>query len=181
MATTDNINLIQTKTNVNPQVKAISDIIQKASYWAVGTLIIAGLLVGGIYAYLTFQGTSLRTQKDELVSQVTQDAKKEGLLLSIRQRIGVIDKVTANQKHIDKLFSVIDTVVPLGSLKSLTLDDSDKATFVAGVGSISDAVSMVDALLKQGENGTVSKTQLESFALSDISGFEISLSFVPTL
>ena len=181
MVTTGSINLIHSKANENPHLDAITSVLRRVSYAAVITLVLSGILVGAIYAFLQASSTQLEIKNDTLKATVSGDSPKEGILLAIKQRIAVIDKIMASQKDMDKLFGIISEITPVGNLKSLSIDDNNKTTISVQVATISDAVTMVDTLLNLATSGSVTKASLLTFSLTKDQGFNISFSFVPIL
>ena len=179
--TRSSINLIESKTAENPQLTKADAVLKRISYIAVITLVISGLLVGGLFTYLQLRETQVKNQADTIIAGITQDSAKEGLLTAIKERITVIDKILAGKKHVNTLFTLITDIVPPGNLTTVSLDDAGKVTIVASVASVPEAVTMVDSVLTLGTTGKLTKAALGSFGLSQESGLEISLSFVPVL
>lgn len=173
------INLIPTTIENTPELAVFFGILQKVTVGSLMLLIGSGLIVAGTFAYFSAVHTRLLGEKDRIVATINQQSIKEGLLLSAKQRIEVIDKIVAAQKHFTTLFAIVGDLRAVGILTSLTLDDTDTATMTVLVNTIEDAVSLVDALLAHEKSHTLTKPALASFALSKDGGFALSVSFVP--
>ncbi len=178
---TGTINLIKTKTSSSPQLEALEAVLKKISFGGLLALIISSVAVGGLFFYLRAQKEQLEGTKATLTQSITQNTNKEGLLLSIRQRISIIDKIQANKSPAGPLFDILGTVVSPSQLFGLALDDHNEAIVTIHVKSIDDVVTIVDLLLKAVEEKQAKSPKLVSLTLARDGTIEVALSFVTVL
>ena len=80
------INLVRTKSE-SPEVLVWTNRLRMAGTIGMGGLLVVGLVLGGVYAFLRRETETLVQNKAELTSQISQERVKEGLLLSLKQDI----------------------------------------------------------------------------------------------
>jgi hypothetical protein len=181
MATTQSINLIKTPINEIPLLAGMIPVLKRMAFICLTSLIISGLAAGGVYYYFfTLENTRI-AQKNALVESVSQDSKKEGLLLAVKQRAAIVSSLTAGQKNISAFFNLLTQFITPEQMETITMSDNNKVIIGANTATIGDAVTLVDALLKTVDAGKVSKPDLVLFNLAKNGGFKISVSFVPIL
>ncbi len=178
MGRANSINLIPATIENTPEFVGVYELLRRISYGGLILFIASGLITGGVFAYLSARQTNLLTQKDSLTATINQYSIKEGLLLTAKQRVVVIDKIVAGQKDFSKLFGTVGNIVSSGQLVSLSLDDTNRVVLVAHVNSLTDAITVVDTLLKTAESHMLTRPELIAFSLSKDGGFDESLSFV---
>lgn len=181
MARTGTINLISTNIEYTPEFSGLYGTLRRISYGSLILFIVLGVIVGGIAAYLSARENNLTAQKDALTATMNQVSVKEGLLLTVRQRVSVIDKITLSQKQIAPLFTAIDNILSGGQLISLSLDEVGQTVLTAHVNTLENAISLVDSLLASSQSKALTKPALTSFTIAKDGGFDIAVSFVPKL
>lgn len=181
MAESVGINLFSTTVEKNPELERITTILRQVSYGGLILLIASGLIVGGLFGYLTIQRDSLTNSKADLTTTIAQQSTKEGLLLAVKERASVVKKVMGLQKKIDPLFSDISQIVVQGQIGSISLDDNNTVLVVANSGSVRDAAKIVSALLGLTNGQKVNNPKLVSLTLSKDGSIDVAVSFVPVL
>jgi len=181
MATIGSINLITNKTGENPDITAARSLLQHIGTWSLIVFIISGIIVGGALAYFQVRAAALVSDKNSFVGLVNTDTTKEGLLLAVRQRAGVVGKILTGQKNLNVFFDMIGKFVQPAQISSIAMDDTNKTVVAAHVSSVADATGVVDSLLVLSAANQVTKPELTSFTLSKDGGFDISVSFAPVL
>lgn len=175
------INLIATKTDEGPQLTRITALLKKISYGSVILLLITGFLVGGVYVFVQGRVSQLTQEKNTLAQSVAADSTKEGLLRALKDRVAVFDKLSASAKHMDKFFNEVSLIGNTGTIDSISLDDTGKAIISTKLGSIDQAITVTDTLIKEATAGNITKPSLISMTIDKDGGFSLSVSFVQVL
>lgn len=122
------INLIQSKTDVSAQMEPVTLLLRKLSLWALLILVISGIAVSGIYFYMKVRGEQLTEKKKQLLQSITQSATTEGLLVSVRQRVALTNKIFGVQQPVGKVFDVLSMFVSPSQVSTLSLDEHNKVS-----------------------------------------------------
>ncbi len=173
-----NINLIQTRAASNPQMEIVATLLRRLSLWALAILIVSGIAVSVIFYYVRAREEQVTQTKQELSLIVTQSTAKEGLLASVKQRAGQITKIFGVQKQVSKVFDLVDTLISPNQITSVSLDDANNVSLVIHAQSITEAVSITDALVRETVLKRVRSPQLVSLVLGKDGGIDIGLSFI---
>ena len=156
-------------------------VLKKVSFGGLVALILSTVAVGGIFFYLRSQKDQLDRTKTTLSQSIQQNTNKEGLLLSIKQRVVIVDKIIGTQNPIGSLFDTLGIVVSPSQLTALTLDEHAEAVLTIHVKSIDDVITIVDSLLKAVQEKHARAPKLLAMTLTRDGTIEVSLSFVPVL
>ena len=178
MAPVTTINLIRTKTATSPQLDMVTAQLRKFSLWALVALILSGSIVSAIFYYLRVRSGQLTNAKQQLSQTISQNMTKEGLVVAFKQRVALTNKILGVQKPVGKVFDTLSTFVSVGQVSSVSLDDQNNVVLTIRAQSITDVVSIVDALMSQAATKTVRAPQLVSLALGRSGGVEVTLSFI---
>lgn len=172
------INLIQTKIEINAQTEIVTVLLRRISLWALALLIVSGLIVSGIFYYVRARDEQLTRTKLQLSQIVTENFTKEGLLASIKQRTAQITKILGVQKPVKNVFDILVLLGPPDQISSVSLDDANKVSLMISARSITEAVSVSDALVRETFLKRVRSPQLISFVLGKDGGIDIGVSFI---
>lgn len=172
------INLIPTKPEESPQTGIIITFVQRFSLWALAIFIVSGVAIGGTYYYLKLRYDQLVITRQELSQIITQNATKEGLLVSIKQRTALITKIFGVQQPIGDVFDMFVPYVTPGQISDVTMDDKNNVSLIIHAASINDVVAITDALIKQTATNRVRAPQLNTLQLTKTGIINVGLSFV---
>src|SRR3989344_765335 len=103
MAQAKPINLIQANVQLSPQMEGIGDFLHRIGIWALGALIISGVVVTSIFFYLQNSETRLGDMKSQLTASIAQQTAKEGILFTLKQRAVLVDKMFGVQKPVNQI------------------------------------------------------------------------------
>jgi hypothetical protein len=172
------INLIRTKTALSPQVEMAAAYLRKLSLWALVILIVSGVVVSGIFYYLRVRQDQLVNTHRQLSESITQNTTKEGLLFTVKQRAALTNKILGIQQPVSKVFDTLSTVNTSGQMTDVSLDDHNTVLLTIHAESITDVVTIADALMGQVKENRVRSPQLVSLSLGKSGGVDVSLSFI---
>jgi hypothetical protein len=175
------INLIPIKPEESPQNRIVMALFRRLSLWALVIFIVSGIAIGGTYYFMKVRYDQLLSTKQDLSRIVEQNAVKEGLLASVKQRTALITKILGVQLPVGKVFDLLVTVVPPSQITRVTVDEKNNVAVSIHASSIDDVLSITDALIKQATANRVRAPQLVSLAFGRTGGIDIGLSFVAVL
>ena len=181
MSPVETINLIRTKTATSPQLDMVTALLRTLSLWALSVLMVSGIIVSGIFYYLRGREQELTNVKQQISATITQNTTKEGLLLTLKQRVSLTGKVLGVQHPVGKVFDMLATFISPGQMSSVSVDDHNKVILTVRAQSIADVVSIADTLVNQAAAKTVRAPQLVSLSLGHTGGVDVTLSFVIVL
>jgi hypothetical protein len=102
----------------------------------------------------------------------------EGLLESVRQRVALTNKIFGVQQPVGKVFDMLTAFVSPVQISALSLDEKNKVSLTIHAQSITDVISVTDALVKQTTINRVRAPQLVTLSLGENGGVDVGLSFI---
>lgn len=176
----NDINLLQRKASAFKHFSDLERKLRIASVWLLGGLFVGGLLIGAALLVLRGRVRSLEAEKIALMRDINAQKTKEGLLLSLKDRVGIAAKALDAAKPWGKLFPLLNTIAPNGGFVSLSIEESGRVNAEMEAFSIDDAVVYVANLMRLFEDRKIRSPQLLSFALLETGRIQMSVSFYPT-
>ncbi len=172
------INLIKTKTSVLPELEVAETYLRKAGSFLVISLVVSGLIVGGVFVYLSLSLERTQQDKQTLTRSITESSVKEGLLAAIKARSVIAGNIIGNQKPVARLFDTIAATAPSTNLASVSFDENSEVVIAVRAQSLDEVMVIANALIKQQEERRVNNPKLVSLTLSREGTIEASFSFV---
>jgi hypothetical protein len=171
------INLIQTSTGLSPQAVIMMTLFRTLSLWVLAIFIVSGVAVGGIFYYLRIRNEELTAKQQQLSQSIAQNATAEGLLVSVTQRSALTKKIVDIQQPVDTVFDTLAVFVSPGEITNVSLEDNDTVSVMIHAQSITEVISMTDALVKLTSANRIRAPQLVSLALGNDGGIDVGVSF----
>lgn len=159
-------------------MELVTQLVRTISFWFLGVLIVSGIIVSGTYYYLRVRQEQLAQTQQQLSQSITQSNVKEGLLLAVKQRAALTNKIVGIQQPIGSVFDTLAMFVSQGQITSVSLDDHSVVVLNIHTQSISETVALVDALMKTVAANRVRAPQLLSLTLGHNGGIDIAVSFI---
>lgn len=172
------INLIRAKTAMSSQSGMVMVLFRKLSLWALAILIGSGVLVSGMFYYLQVRHEQLIHTQQQLLEVISQSTAKEGLLVSVKQRSALTNKILGVQHPVGKVFDTVGAIISAGQTSGISFDDRNTVALTIHAQSITDVISITDTLIKQTTANLVKAPQLVSFTLGKDGGVDVGLSFI---
>lgn len=179
MSSSSDINLLQSKTVLPPQLAAIEGRLRQASYMSLAILLVAGVLVGVTYLFFQNQKRVLEETRTQLIRKINAQSQKEGFLVAVRERLGVVDKVLAYQLPWAQIMDTIKTIALPPKLNAISVEEQNKVTLSVKADSIEETLNMVNAIVAGVEQKKLRNPQLVSFQLEKDGSVQLMFSFVP--
>src|SRR3990167_5601046 len=105
MAITDNINLLTPSAKLSPEATRVTKQLQTVSSIALALFLVVGVVVGSAYLVLRIRHQDLSVRLAQIQQEISAKTVAEGLLVSIKDRVRVADKILATTPAWQTLFS----------------------------------------------------------------------------
>lgn len=171
------INLLRTKST-SPELLYWANRLRVAGIVSVGALLISGLVLGGVYLFLRKDTERLEQNKSELISRVSQERVKEGLLLSLKQRIGVAAKIQETEHSLGVVLDTVNRIADAKELIAVTSDEKQQIRIIVKTGSVEEAARVIANVLRMVQAKLVINPQLVGLDLGSDGSVRITIAFV---
>jgi len=175
-----NINLLQTKTTLQPILGTIEQYVKIGSMIVLSVLFSGGILVGIVFFVFGQKRDTMKVEKEQLLSQVKNDVAKESLLVMIRSRIAAIDKIMAKQISYAPFIDTTMKVIQSYPLSSFSLGVKNSVAIMVKVASIEEAINVLATIMEMEQKKEIGDPILQSFSIED-EKIQIGLSYTVIL
>ncbi len=173
------INLVKTKTSLTPELVAFMGQLRLASFVGIGGVLVVGFLIGVSFLFLTNERNSLAETKKQLLVAIAADAKKEGLFISLKDRVPVVDRAIQNEKPWGQILDMVGNVILPPKLVSLAVDDHQVVSLSVKAGSVEEVAGWINSIIDLVAKKRVRSSQLVSLQLTKEGSMLVSFSFIP--
>lgn len=173
----NNINLLRT-TSGSPELALWASRLRMVSYVAVGTVVTAGVLLGGAYMFLQRETAALIQNKTGLTLQVSQVHVKEGLLVSLKQRVGVSSKIQDTVRSFGVVLDTINRIADAKQLLAVTSDEKQQIRIIVKIGSVEEAAGIIANVFRMVLAKRVINPQLVGLDLHSDGSVRMTIAFV---
>lgn len=173
------INLLKAKTLLPPQLMAIEGQLRTVSVVLLVTLLLTGLFFGVGYVILRRQYTIVLTQKQTLMTAIGGQLRKEGLYMSLKDRIAITGRVIDGQRSWLGVLDLIDRVTASGKRTSFSVTENDPVSLTMTSGTLEDTFRVVERILAEVSNKTIANPILESVQYQKDGTVNLSVTFAP--
>ncbi len=171
------INLIRTRTGASPQLEAIETSLRRTGYVSIIAFLCVSIICTVIYVLFNQNKQDLQSSKQSLINEVTGNAQKEALYLSIKNRTLIVGKALDNLHPWADLLDRVNAFSPEGSLAGILVDDENKIILTYKVASFNTLLQIVNAIIQSANTNHLVSPQLVSLQLQNGGGILASISF----
>ena len=175
-----NINLLQTKTTLQPILGMMEQYVRIASMIVLSILFSGGILVGIAFFVFGQKRDSMKVEKEQLLSQVKKDVATESLLVMIRSRIAVIDKIIGKQVSYAPFIDTTMKIIQSYPLSSFSLGEKNTVAITVKVASIEEAMNVLTTIMEMEQKKEIGDPILQSFSIGE-EKIQIGLSYTVIL
>jgi|GEM_PF-5576339 len=175
-----NINLLQTKTAVQPFLAFVQQYVKVATVVLLTIVFSGGIMVGIAFFFFGQRRDAMETERQQLLAQVKDNVAKESLLLMIRTRVMAIDKIFATQVSYAPFIDTTIKVIQSFSLSSFSMGANNSVSILVHVTSLSEAVDVLKILMEMEQKREISNPILQTFLLEG-ENIQIGLSYTVVL
>jgi hypothetical protein len=178
MPITTNINLFKETSNV-PEY--IPQALAKTKFFSLLLLtvtVICGIFVLIAYVVMKLQYDNQVRLKENLKIQLAAQSHKENMFLTVKSRIGVVEKVVAATKPMSQLIINAQNIADIAKLKSIVFNEQQKTLISYKADSFTDVFDMTAKIISLVSDKKVAKPELSGFSI-DKNGFTVSYTYQP--
>jgi len=174
----ETINLFKSKAVTEKFVDAGVQL-KRMSFFALVALIGTGALVGMLYVAVRTTYENRVSEKERLSQTLRQYNTREGLFLSVKERVGVVKKVDATRKPWVQILDATARVVTPPSLQAIVQDTEDRMALNIKVASLEETVAMAQTVLALHDENRIKSPQLISLTINKDGVIQFGFSFIP--
>lgn len=161
------------------QFSRVEEMLRIVSLWSLGGLFMVGLIVGGAFLYLPVQTERIQAQRLTIAKEINIQNAKEGLLLSLKDRVGIANKALDAAKPWGKIFSVLSDIAYEEAFSTVSIDETGRVSTGLELASIDETVDVVTNIMALAGERALRMPQMLSFALRDDGQVQLTVSFYP--
>lgn len=177
MYETDTINLLRAKTGISPKLTAIGKELRIVSIILTSIVVGVGLLTSVGYVVLNRNFKEHERIKKQMLDAISSQTKKEGLYVSVQDRLRVIDQILAQGYPWD---SALTSILGLGSadqFKSLSIDDAGQVSLRMDSPTFEDARMVIEKIVTHIIEKDITVPRLATLRLDEEGKIHMALSF----
>lgn len=173
------INLLKAKTVLTPQLLAIELQLRTISLIFLIVLLFTGMFFGVGYVILRQKYQQVTDQKQSVMAAISGELRKEGLYLSIKDRLRLASGILEVQRSWQGVLDLIDRIIGQQSRTSFTVDEQDAVSLTITNDSLEETFVVVDRILAEVRAKTMANPVLESVQYQKDATVRVSLTFTP--
>lgn len=173
------INLLKAKTMLTPQMVAIEGQLRTASRVVIIALLSLSLFFGVGYVILSRQYGAVSAQRQLFMTAIEGELPKEGLYLSLKDRIAIVSHIIEQQRSWLGVLDMIDRVTATGARTSFAVNEKDEVSLSITNETLEETFGVVDRILAEVTAKTMANPILESVQYQEDGTVRVSLTFTP--
>jgi len=174
------INLLQTKTTFQPVLALIERYARVASIILLVVVVSGSILVGSAFFIFGQQKNILELEKQQLLTRIKENVRKESLMFIIRNRLNTVDRIMATQKSYAPFVDTTIEVIQSFPLTSFSMGEKNSVSISVTVSTLADAVYVVKKLMDMDGQKKITSPMLNSFSLESAK-IQLGLSYIVVL
>lgn len=179
MPKSSDINLLKAKTVLSPGLLAIEEQLRKTSMIVLIMLFLTGIFFGLGYVILRGQYIKSNGQKEQLVQAISRELQKEGLFVTLKDRIDIVGRIVEIQHTWLSVLDLVDRVTASGKQTSFAVSEKDEVNLIITSSSLEETFDVIERMLAEVDAKTVVNPILESTSYQKDGSVRISLAFTP--
>jgi hypothetical protein len=175
----DTINLLHTKTSGSPHLTALESQLLIIAYWVTGSVLGVCLILLAVSLYFKREESILTSQKESFIARVSRQKQTEGLLLAIKQRVTVADRVAQTQKPWVRALDIVTQFADPSQLGGIAVDEAGRVQLHVASATFAGIAPIITVLAREKAMGNIREAQLSGLQINDKGGIEIGVAFIP--
>lgn len=181
MEPVSSINLLTPKQKLPTQFGALAGSLRRSSFIGLGAFLVSGVLVASLYIFLRQQASDNIARRDSLRSQIAANAQAEGLLFSLKQRVGIVRKLISGQTDWASIVGRVREIVPESVLTSLAVDEKHHVVLTMKTPAVEDTFPILTSIVGDVTSKRIVSPQIVSFQLDQSGLATLVVAFYPKL
>jgi drug/metabolite transporter (DMT)-like permease len=177
----NDINLLRRTAGGLAELSSYEERLRTASWYGLLALLVAGVCIATGYIIINARYRSLQQEQVNLSRQLAAATTKEGILVSLTQRIGIANKALAAVKPWGNLFPILSSFAPANEFNTIAIDEQGRVNVVMALPSVDEAVAVVANVLTLADQKKLRSPQMLSFTFREDATIQLGLSFIPSL
>jgi len=177
MAQNADINLYKAKTDLSADLVLVAERLRIVSLVVLILVLGLGLLVGVFYFFISSQKQQLEAQKERETKRIIAQAKKEALVIEVKDRATTITKIIQSQRPWMKILDAVGGIANPAILLGVTADEMAVLRLQVKASSVGEAVGVVQGAIKETLSKRIQKTKLESVNIDKDGMVTLSFTF----
>ncbi|MFZ5845381.1 MAG: hypothetical protein ACOY0S_02830, partial [Patescibacteria group bacterium] len=128
MAQSGNINLLKPETGPTTLLALSAEKWRLVSYLGLFLVVVVGLVAAGVYFLFKTQKEALEDSRMQAVRRINAQKDKEGFLLTLHERLSLIEKALASQRPWAQALETAGQIALPPKLASISVDDDSRVT-----------------------------------------------------
>ncbi len=173
------INLLQSKTTLSEEQEMFLSQLRAISYGVMSVALVLGISVGMASLLLSQQLSSVEATKTQVLRSISQQARKEVLYASLKNRLPMIQKALESQKSWKPVLNEIFALASPPVLASVQATENGVLDFQIKAGTLEETAGIVAGVIRLYEEGKVKNPQLAGLQIADDGTVMVRLSVLP--
>jgi len=175
-----NINLFQTKTTIQPLLEVIERYVKTISVVLLAIVFSGGIMTGIAFYVFGQQRDAMDSERQQLLAEIKNNVAKEGLFVMIRNRLVAVDKIMSTQVSYAPFIDTTIKIIQSFSLSSFSMGGKNSLMITVNVTTLAEAVDVLKTLMEMEQKKEITQPMLESFSLDD-KKIQLGLSYTVVL
>jgi len=177
MYETDTINLLRAKIGISPKLTAIGKELRRVSIILTSIVVGVGLLTSVAYIVLNRNFKEHERVKNQMIDAIRSETKKEGLYVSVQDRLRAIEQILAQAYPWDSALNAILGLGTIDQFKSLAIDDQGQVSIRMDSPTFEDARSVIEKIVTHIIEKDITVPRLATLQLDEEGKIHMALSF----
>lgn len=173
------INLLKAKTMLTPQLLAAEQQLRTISLIFLILLLFTGIFFGVGYVILRQKYQQVSEQKQTVMAAISGELRKEGLYLSIKERLALASGILEAQRSWLGVLDLIGRVIGQQSRMSFTVDQQDAVGLNVTNSTLEETFVFMDRVLSEVAAKNMANPILESVKYNMDGSVQVQLTFTP--
>lgn len=173
------INLLQTKTRLAPELLALVEKLRTAGWIMLSGTLVVGVATGLLFFLLGGERQRVAEDKRQLLAAMTSDAKKESVFVSVKERIPLVERALSSEKAWGQIFDTVGSIAQPPKLYSLSVDDKQLVALNLKTNSLDEVGGWITSILDLFAQKRLRSPQLMGLQLARDGNIVVTIAFIP--
>lgn len=139
----------------------------------------SGVFAGVAYVAAQLRMNAIENERSVLLRRISLQARKEALLLSLKDRVPSLEKTVNSQYDWKVILGAVSRIAQPPQLKSLSIDEKDTLTLGLTVDSLEEIEQMTNAVKVLARDKQIKDPVIESLQTVESNKIELNIRFIP--
>lgn len=179
MVAAGDINLIQTKTRISPELILLAQRLRVFGLAALAGTVALGIVIGLLFFEFQRERSLTASDKQRLLTTISQMARRESLYVSLKNRIPLVTRALNSEKQWGAVMNTVGSIAMPPTLYGISIDDHNVVQSNYRTNSLTNVSQWIAAITDLVNKRAIRSPQLSSFQLSKDGTILVGFSFIP--